>query len=88
MDKIPAWVSGGVTLDGSARKWYRAVETLRKANLDRKAQGQPEVPFSEDDAKALYIKYGGLVLETEEPVVDDEPSEEAKEPKKKAKKAE
>lgn len=78
MDKIPAWVSGGATNDGSARKWYRAVETLRKAGT----------PITEEAVKELYIKYGGLVLETEEPVVDEEATDEPKEPKKKAKKAE
>lgn len=79
MDTIPAWVSGGSTNDGSSRKWYRAVEVLRKEGKE----------ITEAAAKELYIKYGGKVLPvdepTPEPVITETPVEE---PKKKAKKAE
>lgn len=55
----PAWVSGGVTNDGSTRKFYRAVEQLRKEGKD----------ITEAAVKELYIKFGGLLIE--EPIVDD-----------------
>lgn len=67
---IPAWVRGGDTGDGSARKYNRAVEDLRK-------QGITEP--TEDQIKTLYIKYGGAVVEVE-------PTEEAPKPKGRPKK--
>jgi hypothetical protein len=65
------WVSGGLTNDGSVRKYHRAVETLRKEGKE----------MTEEAVKALYIKFGGLVIEDSE-----EPEEVVVEVKKKGKK--
>lgn len=53
---IPVWVS-----EGSVRKYHRAVEQLRKENAQRKASKQPLIDDSEEAAKELYIRMGGLV---------------------------
>lgn len=52
-----AWVS-----EGSKRKFDRAIIELNKANALRKLTNQPELPIKEEDVKALYVKWGGLVL--------------------------
>lgn len=56
---FPAWVS-----DGSIRKYHRAVESLRK---------QRNTTPSEAEIKDLYVKSGGLVLESAEEVPAEEP---------------
>lgn len=65
----PNWVS-----EGSVRKYDRAVELLRKEKL-----AKPETDNSPEAIKALYIKYGGLVIEHES-------TEEVEAPKKAPKK--
>lgn len=59
----PAWVRGGVTGDGSSRKYDRAVKTLKDANVLAAAQGREQTPITEEAVKALYIKYGGAIAE-------------------------
>lgn len=61
---MPAWVS-----DGSVRKYNRAVEQLRKENVTRRALGQAEVEATEEAVKALYVKWGGLLLGESESVL-------------------
>lgn len=52
---IPAWVS-----EGSMRKYDRAVKQLRDA----------KEPVTEEAVKALYVKWNGLVLDTDEQEAD------------------
>lgn len=54
---MPEWVS-----EGSVRKYDRAVALLAKENSVRKSLGQAEVAVTEDAIKALYVKWGGLVI--------------------------
>lgn len=67
---IPSWVS-----EGSIRKYYRAVEQLRKEGKEA----------TEDAIKALYVKWNGLVLDG--PVVDEETEEVEEAPKRRGRKA-
>lgn len=71
--EIPAWVSGGASNDGSARKYHRAVKFLQGRNAELKAQGKPEEEITEAALKELYVKWGGLVLQD----VAEEPQDEA-----------
>lgn len=50
---VPAWVSGGLTGDGSSRKYHRAVKQLKDLNL----------PVTEESVRELYEKFGGKVME-------------------------
>jgi hypothetical protein len=67
------WVS-----EGSQRKFYRAIAQINKENVTRKTLNQPEVPLTEEAIKALYIKWGGLVIgeeeETERGTPESEPA--------------
>lgn len=49
------WVS-------NEKKFERAKEELRKQNVILKATGRQEVEITEDLVKALYVKYGGLLV--------------------------
>lgn len=87
------WVSMG-----SITKFNRAVKVLKDQNNALKAQSKPEVEITEEAIKALYLKYGGLVvgdpstqLGVDEGVVSfavlsEEEKVIASEPKKKGKK--
>lgn len=60
---VPEWVS-----EGSIRKYHRAIAELNRENTNRKAAGQAVVEISEEAIKALYVKWGGLVLGESESV--------------------
>lgn len=66
------WVS-----TGSIAKFNRAVKVLKDANVLLKAQGKSEVEVTEEAIKAQYVKYAGLLVETDEatPVVEEEVEE-------------
>lgn len=49
LSSIPKWVS-----EGSVRKYYRAVEQLRKESK----------PVTDEAVKELYTKWGGLITES------------------------
>lgn len=72
---VPAWVSGGQSNDGSSNKYHRAVRVLQEQNEVLRAQGRDEVELTEAAIKALYIKWGGLIL-GEDPVesVEEDPA--------------
>lgn len=53
---MPEWVS-----EGSVRKYNRAVAQLSKPTIVNNVV-TPAPEYTEDDVKALYIKFGGLVL--------------------------
>lgn len=67
-----AWVSSG-----SIRKYDRALEQIRKENITRRALNQPEVEATEEVVKALYVKWGGLLLGEPESVLGVPEGEEA-----------
>ena len=54
---MPNWVS-----EGSVRKYNRAAAFLAKENAIRKAGNLPENEVTEEALKALYVKWGGLVV--------------------------
>lgn len=54
---MPSWVS-----EGSIRKYNRAVAQLARDNADHVRDGLPVVEVTEAAIKALYVKWGGLVL--------------------------
>lgn len=70
-----SWVSGGSSNDGSVRKYHRAIAQLTKENKE----------VTEAAIKELYVKWGGLVIEREEPAAV-ETEEEA--PKKRTRRTE
>lgn len=68
MNSYPAWVS-----EGSARKYLRAVKVCKDTG----------VPATEETVRALYVKYGGLVLETSEATEDEvEQTQEVRTPRR------
>lgn len=60
---MPNWIS-----EGSVRKYHRALAQLAKENSIRRAGNLPEVAITEDAIKALYVKWGGLVIGDESTV--------------------
>lgn len=81
---MPSWVS-----EGSIRKYYRAVAQLDRENADRVRSGQAKIEVTEDAIKALYVRWGGLVVgetETLQGVPEGNEIIEAHEKVKKAKK--
>lgn len=66
------WVS-----EGSVRKYHRAIALLTKENAQRKLTNQPEVEITEAAVKALYERWGGLVIGEPDSVRGVEAGEEA-----------
>ncbi len=70
LNNMYSWVS-----DGSVRKYHRAVAQLTKENADRTKLNQPLVPITDEAIKALYIKWGGLLIGEEAPEAAPTPVE-------------
>lgn len=50
-----SWVSNAV-------KYNRAIKELETVNKNLKIQGRETVEITEEAVRALYLKYGGLVI--------------------------
>ncbi len=70
-NKLPyEWVS-----PGSISKYNRAVLEMKNLNKQLVAQGKEPIEITEERVKARYVQMNGLLMEVDEPVVEEEESQ-------------